>query len=56
MTGSKYDNFGGEVVALLEVLRFADANRWGQVVFESDSSTLLQALTSSGSGDLCYCF
>jgi ribonuclease HI len=41
----------GEAVALLETLHFADANRWDQVVFESDSSTLVQALSSPGHGD-----
>ena len=32
-------------------LHFADANRWDQVVFEFDSSTLVQALSSPGYGD-----
>ena len=41
----------GEAVALLEALHFADANRWDRVVFESDSSTLVQALSSLGHGD-----
>jgi len=41
----------GEAVALLEALHFADANRWDRVVFESDSSTLVQALSSPGHGD-----
>jgi len=41
----------GEAVALLEALHFADANRWDQVVFEFDSSTLVQALSSPGYGD-----
>jgi len=36
----------GEAVALLEALHFADANRWDRVDFESDSSTLVQALSS----------
>jgi len=40
-----------EAVALLEALHFADANRWEGVVFESDSSTLVQALSSLGHGD-----
>jgi nuclear transport factor 2 (NTF2) superfamily protein len=31
----------GEAIALLDALLFADANRWNQVVFESDSSTLV---------------
>jgi hypothetical protein len=31
----------GEAVALLDVIHFADANRWDRVVFESDSATLL---------------
>jgi len=30
----------GEAVALPEALHFAIGNRWNQVVFESDSSTL----------------
>jgi ribonuclease HI len=41
----------GKAVALLEALHFADANRWDRVVFESDSSTLVQALSSPGRGD-----
>ena len=41
----------GEAVALLEALHFADANRWDRVVFESDSSTLVQALPSLAHGD-----
>ena len=41
----------GEAVALLEALHFADANRWDRVVFESDSSTLVQALSSPCQGD-----
>ena len=41
-----------EAVALLEALHFADANRWEGVVFESDSSTLVQALSSLGHGSL----
>jgi len=41
----------GEALALLKALHFADANRWDRVVFESDSSTLVQALSSSGHGD-----
>ena len=39
----------GEAVALLEAI--ADVNRWNQIVFESDSSTLVQALSSLGHGD-----
>jgi len=42
----------GEAVVLLEALHFADANRWDWVVFETDSSTLVQALSSPGHGDL----
>jgi len=41
----------GEAVALLEALHFVDANRWNRVVFESDSSTLVQALSSPGRSD-----
>ena len=41
----------GEAVALLEALHFVDVNRWDRVVFESDSSTLVQALSSPGHGD-----
>jgi hypothetical protein len=41
----------GEAVALLEALHFVDANRWDWIVFESDSFTLVQALSSSGHGD-----
>jgi len=41
----------GEAVALLEDIHFADVNRWNQVVFESDSSTLVQALSSPSHGD-----
>jgi len=41
----------GEAVALLEALYFAYANIWDQVMFESDSSTLVQALSSPGHGD-----
>jgi len=40
-----------EAVALLEALHFADANRWNRVVFESDSSTIVQALSSLNHGD-----
>jgi len=40
----------GEAVALLEALHFVDANRLDRVVFESDSSTLVQSLSSSGHG------
>jgi len=35
----------GEEVALLEALQFADANIMDRVVYESDSSTLVQALS-----------
>jgi len=41
----------GEAVALLEALHFVDVNRWDRVVFESDSSTLVQTLSSPGHGD-----
>jgi len=41
----------GEAVALLDAIQFADVNRWDRVVFESDSATLVQALSSLGHGD-----
>jgi len=41
----------GEAVALLDVIHFADANRWNRVVFESNSSTLVQAPSSPSHGD-----
>jgi hypothetical protein len=41
----------GEAVALLEAFHFANVNRWDRVVFESDSSTLVQALSSPCQGD-----
>ena len=41
----------GEAVALLDAIHFAVGNRWDQVVFESDSSTLVQAISSPGHGD-----
>ena len=42
---------GGGAVALLEAIHFADVNIWNRVVFESDSSTLVQALSSPSHGD-----
>jgi len=51
MVASKYDSFEGGAVALLEALHIAHANRWDRVVFESDSSTLVQVLSSPGHGD-----
>jgi len=44
--------FEGEAVALLKALHYVDTNRLDRVVFESDSSTLVQALSSPGHGDL----
>ena len=41
----------GEAIALLDVIHFANVNRWDRVVFESDSTTLVQALSSPGHGD-----
>jgi len=41
----------GEAVALLTALHFADVNKWDQVVFESDSSTLVQAISAPDHGD-----
>ena len=41
----------GEAIALLEALHFADANRWNRVIFKSDSSTLVQALSSPSDGN-----
>ncbi|AES61323.1 hypothetical protein MTR_1g082540 [Medicago truncatula] len=32
----------GEAVVLLNVIHFADVNKWDRVVFESDSITLVQ--------------
>jgi len=43
-----------EAVALLEALHLVDANMWDRVVFESDSSTLVQALSSLDYGDLKF--
>jgi len=41
----------GKTVALLVAIHFADVNRWDRVVFESDSATLVQALSSPEHGD-----
>jgi len=41
----------GEAVALLEAIHSAETNRWNRVVFESDSSTLVLALSFPGNGD-----
>ena len=41
----------GEAVALLEAIHFTDANKWNRVVFESDSSTPEQALSTPSHGD-----
>jgi len=41
----------GEAVALLDAIHFADVNGWNRVVFESNSSTLVQALSSPDHGD-----
>jgi len=41
----------GEAVALLDAIHFANVNRWNRIVFESDSATLVQALSSPGHGD-----
>jgi len=41
----------GEAIALLDVIHFADVNRWDRVVFEFDSATLVQALSSPDHGD-----
>ena len=40
-----------EAVALLDAIHFADVNTWDQAIFESDSATLVQTLSSSGHGD-----
>jgi len=45
----------GETIALLDVIHFADVNRWDQVVFESDFVTLVQTLSSLGHGDSELC-
>jgi len=41
----------GEAATLLDVIHFADVNRRDRVVFESDSATLVQALSSPCHGD-----
>jgi len=41
----------GETIALLDVIHFADVNRWDRVVFESNLATLVQALSSPSHGD-----
>ena len=41
----------GEAVTVFEALHFANANIWNRVISESNSSTLVQALSSSGHGD-----
>jgi len=41
----------GETVALLDVIHFADGNICDRIVFESDSATLVQALSSLSHGD-----
>jgi len=41
----------GEAVAFLAAIHFADVNIRDRVVFESDSATLVQALSSLGHGD-----
>jgi len=42
----------GEAIVLLDAIHFADSsNIWDRVVFESDSATLVQALSSPGHGD-----
>jgi len=40
-----------ETVALLDAIHFTDVNKWDQFVFESDSSTIVHALSSRGHGD-----
>ena len=40
-----------KAVDLLDAIHFADVNRWDRVVFESDSATLVQALSSPDHGD-----
>jgi len=37
------------------VIHFADVNRWDRVVFESDSASLVQTLSSPGHGDSEFC-
>jgi len=41
----------GEAIALLNAIHFANVNKWDWVVFESNSATLVQALSSPGHGD-----
>jgi len=43
--------FEGEAIVLFDVIHFDDVNGWDWVVFESDSATLVQALSSPGHGD-----
>jgi len=45
----------GEAIALLDAIHFAVVNGWDRVVFESDSTTLVQALSSLGHGDSELC-
>jgi hypothetical protein len=40
-----------EAVALLDAIHFTDVNRWDRVVFETDSATLVQALSYPSHGD-----
>jgi len=39
-----------EVTAFLEAIRFVHAKGWDQVIFESDSSTLVNALSTQPHG------
>lgn len=39
-----------EVMALLEAIQFARAKGWGKVIFESDYSTLVNALSTQPHG------
>lgn len=41
----------GEAMALLEVIQFAEQNGWEKVVFESDSATVVNALSSHRRSD-----
>jgi hypothetical protein len=45
----------GEAAVLLDAIHFADVNRWDRVVFESDSASLVQTLSSPVHGDSEFC-
>jgi len=41
----------GETVTLLEAIWFVESNKWEKVIFECDSSTLVNALSSHRHGN-----